>query len=103
MNIIYEVNLKVAQSILAEYVDWLKGHMSDLCQQQGFLSASLFLDITEKDNIDSKESSYIVQYKVATLEDLQHYFTHHAKTMREEALARFGDKFTATRRILQQV
>ncbi len=103
MSIIYEVNLKVAQSILAEYLDWLKGHMADMCQQRGFLSASLFLDITENNTIDNKESSYIVQYKVATLEDLSYYFAHHAKRMRSEATERFADKFTATRRVLQQV
>ncbi len=102
MTIIYEVNLKIAQSICSEYLRWLENHVKDMCQQKGFLTAALFEDITSLET-KSKESSYIVQYKVASMADLQHYFDNHAAVMRQEALDLFGDKFTASRRILKEI
>lgn len=102
MTIIYEVNLKIAQSIGTEYLSWLRRHIDQMCQQKGFLTATLYEEILPEQNI-SNEISYIVQYKVASLTDLQHYFDHHAATVRQEGLQRFGDQFTATRRILKPV
>lgn len=102
MTIIYEVNLKIAQSICAEYLVWLKGHMAKMCQQKGFMEATLFEEAPPAQN-DSKEFSYIVHYRVANSADLQHYFEHHAQSMRQEAISLFGDQFTATRRILSNV
>ncbi|MBS0288698.1 MAG: DUF4286 family protein [Proteobacteria bacterium] len=102
MTVIYEVNLKIAQSILAEYLAWLPGHITQMCQQEGFLSASFFEDISDEN--ESKKSSYghyIVQYQVASMTKLQHYFDNAANAMRTDARDRFGDKFTVTRRVLQ--
>ncbi len=102
MTIIYEVNLKIAQSISDEYLAWLPQHIKEMCQQKGFLSASLYHDLTSADT-NSKEDSYIVQYKVASMADLQHYFDHHAAAMRQQAISLFGDQFTASRRILSPI
>ncbi|MBS0287461.1 MAG: DUF4286 family protein [Proteobacteria bacterium] len=103
MTIIYEVNLKVAQTILAEYLSWLQDHIQQMCQEPGFLSATLFEDITEVKNSQPSESSYIVQYEVASMEDLQHYFDKRAQVVRQEAIERFGENFNASRRVLKKI
>jgi hypothetical protein len=45
--------------------------------------------------------NWVVQYKVEAMAHLEDYFNLHAKRMREEALDRFCDVFTATKRILK--
>jgi hypothetical protein len=41
-----------------------------------------------------------VQYRLVDDAALQRYLTEHAPRMREEGVRRFGDAFTATRRVL---
>ncbi len=102
MVIIYEVNLKVAQTIEQEYLSWLKGHIQEMCQQTGFLSATLSQEMMlGQETAQPEESRYSVQYKVASMDALNHYFEHNAIKVRQEALDRFGNQFSATRRILQ--
>lgn len=42
----------------------------------------------------------IIAFRLKSREDLENYFQNHAKAMREDGLKRFGDKFTAFRRVL---
>ena len=44
--------------------------------------------------------NWVVQYKVESRMELENYFDNHAKEMRQAALDRFCDGFSATRRIL---
>jgi hypothetical protein len=99
MAIIYEVNLKVAQTIAQEYLSWLHDHIREMLQQGGFQAATIYEEIVNEAT-QCQEFSYIIQYTVASREALQHYFDHHAPAMRQQGLMRFGDQFTATRRIL---
>ncbi len=102
MAIIYEVNLKIAQTIEQEYLSWLKAHIQEMCRQWGFLSATLSQEMMlEQETATNMESRYSVQYKVASMDALKHYFEHNATKVRQEALDRFGSQFSATRRILQ--
>lgn len=103
MAIIYEVNLKVVQTIAQEYLSWLHDHVNEMLKQTGFLQARVYQDISENEQDVQSTCHYIVQYTVATRESLQQYFEHVAPLMRQQGIERFGDKFTATRRILQPI
>ncbi|MBI2792456.1 MAG: DUF4286 family protein [Gammaproteobacteria bacterium] len=99
MAIIYEVNLKIAQTIAHEYLSWLHEHINEMLALEGFMKASLFEEI---ETVGEKgDARYIVQYTVASLAALHHYLEHFAPMMRQKGLQRFEGNFTATRRILK--
>lgn len=94
--IIYEVNLLIDPEISESYLVWLAPHVDDMLNFTGFVSAELFEVET-----DEKWCAYCVQYRVESRAHLQNYFDTHAAAMRDDGICRFGDKFTASRRILQ--
>jgi len=95
--IIYEVNLSIEPALETVFIPWLKTHIDEMLKFDSFIDASLFIDA--ENNHTSK--NWVVQYKVESMTHLEDYFNLHAKRMRKEALDRFCDGFTATRRILK--
>jgi len=89
--IIYEVNLSIETVLETSFIPWLKTHINKMLKFDGFIDAD--------NNHTSK--NWVVQYKVESMAHLEDYFDLHAKRMREEALDRFSDGFTARRRILK--
>lgn len=102
--------------------DWLLGHMKEIVNISGFIDARVFA-VEPADGAatngrgalfallacalaacDSPPApltvDYCAQYKVQSREALQHYFDHHAATMRADGINRFGTKFSAHRRVL---
>ncbi len=94
--IIYEVNLKVDRSIYAEYVAWLKEHITEMIANPWFVEHRIYIATQ-----DSEQQELVVHYVVASHADLQSYFETSAPAMRSKAVARFGDRFSATRRVLE--
>jgi antibiotic biosynthesis monooxygenase (ABM) superfamily enzyme len=102
MTIIYEVNLRVAAAIAEEYLSWLSHHIQEMLTQPGFVDASLYEEVApENCSTETKEYSYIVKYLVKDLGTLERYFQERAPSMRLEGIKRFGEKFTASRRVLK--
>lgn len=97
MSIIYEVNVFVQPEIEAEYRSWLQKHIAEILELPGFLNAQSF-DIEggeDKDTID-----ICVQYRLDSQTSLDNYFAHHAPRLRADGVKKFGDRFTASRRVL---
>lgn len=94
--IIYEVNLNITPKIFREFLTWLNIHIQQMLEFPGFISSTLY-EVNESDSIEKK---VCIQYLVASQVDLDNYFTHHAKEMRQAGIDKFGQAFTATRRIL---
>lgn len=95
--VIYEVHFQVQREIIDEYRAWLFTHIADILNLPGFQSAELFDVQTSEPNF----CSLSVQYRLASPNDLENYFQNHAPRMRADGLERFGDRFSATRRVLQ--
>lgn len=95
--VIYEVNLSIGLDIYNEYMTWLKKHVEDIVSYDGFYEYKIYSD-NEK---GSDKKKIIVHYKVSSLSKLQDYFSNHAAQTRQEAIERFGNKFSATRRVLE--
>ena len=95
--IIYEVNLSIETVLETSFISWLKTHINEMLKFDGLINASLFKDM--ENNHTCK--NWVVQYEVESMEYLEDYFNLHAKRIRKEALDRFCDGFTATRRILK--
>jgi antibiotic biosynthesis monooxygenase (ABM) superfamily enzyme len=99
--IVYEVNLDVRADIYADYRAWLAAHVGEILALPGFLSAEIF---EGRDPPPAQgRRALTVYYRVADTGSLDRYFAEHAPRLREDGKRRFGDAFTATRRVLARV
>ena len=98
--IVYEVNLLVNRSIIKPYVQWLSGHINEMLEIEGFLDADCFSVI---DPAKQSQAEYSVRYSVESEAALDHYMTHHAGRMRQQAKDLFAGQFTASRRVLSMI
>jgi hypothetical protein len=96
--IVYEVNLVVREAIHADYRAWLAAHVAEMLTLPGFVSAEI-LDQIEPGAPEGTRA-LTVCYRVADRASLDRYFDEHSARMREDGKRRFGDAFTATRRVL---
>ena len=94
--IIYEVNLSIELEVESAFIPWLKGHIKEMLALKGFTSVSLLKDVEDI----ARPANCVVQYKVESRMELENYFDNHLKEMRQAALDRFWDGFSATPRIL---
>lgn len=97
MSIIYEVNISLQPEIEAEYRDWLEKHIAEILALPGFLDAQSF-DVQRNDDMDKID--ICVQYRLESQSALDNYFSQHAGRLRADGIGRFGDRFTANRRVL---
>jgi hypothetical protein len=86
--VLYEVSIRVTPEASAAYRDWLTAHVAEMLAFEGFTRAEVF-----EDDPDADGAARLVV----------HYHVEDAPRMRADGLARFGDRFTATRRILRRV
>ena len=97
--IVYEVSLQVDRDIVADYLHWLHGHITQIVALPGFVGAEL-LQTREDAALDSTRCGYVVVYRLTDAAALQRYFDEFAPALRADGQARFGGRFSATRRVL---
>ena len=95
-SVIYEVNLEADAGIAAPFDTWLRDHVADMLQFDGFRSA----EILDDPGAPPGRIRRIVQYRLRSQAALDEYLAVHAPRMRAQGVARFGDRFTAERRVL---
>lgn len=93
-SILYEVSIRVDESIRADYLHWLREHMTAMLEIDGFASADLFIDTED-------ENQFVCHYRLRDSAAMDAYLAGPAKAMRADGMNRFGDKFSASRRILR--
>ena len=97
--IIYNVTIKVENTIADAWVDWMKTeHMADL------MNTGLFVDcrlcrLLEQDEIEGV--TYAAQYFCEGMEQYNNYIDNFAPGMREKAFKLFGGKFVAFRTVME--
>jgi hypothetical protein len=94
--VLYEVNLSVRYDLCREYLPWLKQHIEEMLQFQGFEGANLWLEESPEQNDAAR---YTVHYEISNRDALEAYFVEHAERMRGDGLRRFPDGVSAQRRI----
>lgn len=97
--IVYEVSLRVDRDIVAAYLDWLHGHIAQIAALPGFAGAQLF-DLVD-DDAANPQRGFVVCYRLHDRAALQRYFDEFAPALRADGQARFGGRFSATRRVLE--
>ncbi len=101
--VIYEVNLTIDQAIFENFLAWLNEHIKKMLTFPGFIEAKLYEVLPDQAAIQTPQQLITVAYRLDSLNDLQHYLANHATKMRQEGLERFGQHFSATRRILNEI
>ncbi|ODN43321.1 DUF4286 family protein [Piscirickettsia litoralis] len=101
--VIYEVNLNIDIGIFDEYKSWLTLHMKEMMSFKGFLKADLCDDIENDRGLTEQAvtKNLTALYLIDSEKNLQHYFDHYAKSMRDDGIKQFGNQFRATRKIFK--
>lgn len=104
---IYEVNLTVDADVASEFSAWLREHIRKMLTLDGFEAAAWYARSDDGNALpDSDEPTgprqWTVHYQVESRKHLRTYLDTDAEPMRQDALDRFEDRFSADRRILEQ-
>lgn len=96
MPLIYEVECRLDPSIVAGFDAWLPGHVRDVLACDGFTGAEIQISDVDEGEPPVRRT----QYRLASREALERYLRTDAPRLRADALQRFGDKVSFTRRVL---
>ncbi len=96
------MNLTVNNAIFSDYIFGLVEHVREMLQFRGFKTAEMAKEIS-LDKANDYVTKLTVRYTVESEKDLDNYFNHHAAAMREDGIKRFGDQFSAVRRVFVQL
>ena len=97
--IIYNVTLKVAHEITADWLQWMKEeHIPDVMGTGQFTGYKL---CRLMDHDDEEGVTYTVQYLCAGMDQYNKYIESYAPDMRQKGFDRFGNKFIAFRTLMQ--
>lgn len=102
----YEVNLTVTSDIINEYASWLRSHVREMLEIDGFEAAAWYERSDDAETIPDGDDVqgtrlWTIHYQVRDREALQAYFDDQAEAMRQ-AGAKYADDVEVSRRILQQ-
>lgn len=94
--VIYEVNISINNVVYDDYYKWLLAHMSHILTLTGFMQAEI--GVVEQDN--DATTQLRVNYHIDSYENFQSYLKNDAPRLRAEGLQKFGDRFSASRRVI---
>ena len=98
--IIYNVTVNVDNSIHDEWLSWIKEHIPHVLATGKFTEAKLTKVLVEE---EMGGTTYSVQYRAKSREDLDSYYENDAERLRGDGLTRFADKMLAFRTELEIV
>jgi hypothetical protein len=99
--IIYNVTIKIEQSIADQWLQWLLNeHIPDI-MQTGCFSSHKVVRLLEVD--ESEGPTYAIQYHADSKADYNRYIETHATSMRQKAFDKWGNRFIAFRSVMQVV
>ncbi len=96
--IIYNVTINVDDSIHDEWLNWIKIHIPQVLSTGKFTEAKLTKVLVEE---EMGGTTYSVQYRAKSRQDLDAYYQQHAERLRQDGLKRFADKSLAFRTELE--
>ena len=96
-NLIYEVECQLDPDIVAEYDEWLPGHVRDVLACAGFHGASIEMPETPPGERQRRR----IRYRVESVAALDHYLENDATRLRTETAERFGGRVHCERRVFK--
>lgn len=98
MAVEYEVSLEVDADIAEAFATWLDRHVDAMLALPGFTGAEW---LAVREPLADGCVGWCVRYRLVDATALATYLDTHAATMRADGRARFGERFRASRRVLQ--
>ena len=99
--IIYNVTIKVEQSIADAWLQWLLNeHIPDI-MQTGCFSSHKVVRLLEVD--ETEGPTYAIQYHADSKADYNRYIEIHASHMRQKSFDKWGNGFMAFRSVMQVI
>lgn len=95
---IYNVTVNVDASIHNQWLAWIKTHISDVLATGKFSEAKLTKVLVEE---EFGGTTYSIQYRAKSREDLDAYYKEDAGQLRNDGLKRFADKILSFRTELE--
>jgi len=99
--IIYNVTIKVHDSIKEEWLAWLKDEHIPGVINTGCFTRATILRLLETD--DAEGPTYAIQYLAESKALYNRYIENYAGAMRQKSFDKWGDKFIAFRTVMQVV
>jgi hypothetical protein len=96
-EIVYEVECALDPAIVAEFDDWLPGHVQMVLESPGFLGAEL---LRPTEPAPDGRVRRVNRYRVRDRGALDTYLEQRAPALRQDGAVRFGDHASYTRRVL---
>jgi len=96
--IVYEVRVSVDAEVATEYRAWLEPHIREVLAIAGFDHAELYAE-----DDDAGHVVWTIRYQLRDRAALEAYLRDHAPRLRADGQARFGGRFTASRRVSELV
>lgn len=105
--LIYEVNLTVDGDAAPRFSTWLREHVRDMLDLDGFEAAVWHDRFDDGDTVPEEDDptdprTWTLHYQVRDREALQAYFDDHAEDMRGELAEKFGEQVETSRRVFEQ-
>ena len=98
--IVYNITIKIVPEIEGEWVTWQKQeHIPGILASGQFTGHRFYklLDTVEEDGL-----TYVIQYFANTRDQYDHYIENFAPGLREQALAKWGNRFIAFRTVMEE-
>ena len=95
-SVLYEVSLEADAAIAGPFDTWLRDHVADVLQSDGFQSA----EILDDDSTPPGRIRRIVQYRLRDRAALEHYLATQAPQLEAAGRALFGDRYASVPRVL---
>jgi hypothetical protein len=98
--IIYNVTVKVDHDVHDDWLSWMKEvHIPDVMRTGKFVEHQIAKVLVD----DQDGTTYAIQYKCTSMQDLESYQTEHAPALQRDHAERYKDKFVAFRTLLELI
>lgn len=98
---IYNVTIKVQESIKTEWLRWLREEHIPEVINTGCFNQAVILRLLETD--DTEGPTYAIQYHAESKAMYNQYIEKFAGALRQKSFDKWGDKFIAFRSVMQVV
>ena len=98
--IIYNVTSNIDKTVHQQWLIWIKEHIPQVLATGCFVEAKLTKVLVDD---DQGATTYSVQYRANSREDLERYYEKHADALRRDAVQQFADKVLAFRTELEVI
>ena len=97
---IYNVTINVEESILEDWLQWIRPHILEVLKTGKFVSAK-FTQVLIEEEMGGR--TFSIQYTAKSMEDIAAYYKEDADRLRQDGLKKFADKCLAFRTELKVI